>query len=275
MQKDKVEREQAILAEKAKELEKLQRVPEIKIEPSPKKEEVSIVVDGDKTESEADNEEALQKNGILVKEEFYQNQTTDLEKQIEELKKKMVRQNEEERIVMLNEALDVQTKAKEQEAVQQPIVQEENSEIINEESEEVQTVHQEIKDAEMKFEDQEEEAQGVISQNLAITAKMEVLVKFQQNIDSVMNMLLLRQHTPTFRGVKNMVEKQVHKEFTKEHLQQILHVAPFFYNHKWESKFGTMDLILSVPKNIEELMNNNGGDVSEDSFAGNMSSSLI
>jgi len=59
MQKDKVEREQAILAEKAKELEKLQRVPEIKIEPSPKKEEVSIVVDGDKTESEADNEEAL------------------------------------------------------------------------------------------------------------------------------------------------------------------------------------------------------------------------
>jgi len=37
--------------------------------------------------------------------------------------------------------------------VQQPIVQEENSEIINEESEEVQTVHQEIKDAEMKFED--------------------------------------------------------------------------------------------------------------------------
>jgi len=43
----------------------------------------------------------------LVKEEFYQNQTTDLEKQIEELKKKMVRQNEEERIVMLNEALDI------------------------------------------------------------------------------------------------------------------------------------------------------------------------
>jgi len=96
------------LAEKARELEMLEKAPEIKIEPTPKKEEVQIVVDGDKTESEADNtEELLQKSGIDVKQEFYQNQTSDLEKQIEDLKKKMAKQNEVERNEMLNEAYDI------------------------------------------------------------------------------------------------------------------------------------------------------------------------
>jgi hypothetical protein len=93
MQRDKLEKEQAIFAEKARELENFNKAQEIKVEEaSPKKEAVQIIVDEENTESEADDNQQIsspQKSGIAVKSEFYQNQQTDLEKEIEAIKLKI------------------------------------------------------------------------------------------------------------------------------------------------------------------------------------------
>lgn len=48
------------------------------------------------------------------------------------------------------------------------------------------------------------------------------------------------------------------------------------YNHKWEVKFGDTHLHLSVPKNIDEILNGNACScVSEDHFCGQLTTSLI
>lgn len=68
-------------------------------------------------------------------------------------------------------------------------------------------------------------------------------------------MINLRQKPPIFNAIKAQVEATVKKNLSKVHIQQIMQVAPFMYNHKWEVKFGDTHLNLSVPKNIDDLLN--------------------
>lgn len=51
-----------------------------------------------------------------------------------------------------------------------------------------------------------------------------------------------------------MVEDQSKREFTIDHIRQILHIEPDLYHHKWERKFGKMELVLSIPHNMEEIL---------------------
>lgn len=69
-----------------------------------------------------------------------------------------------------------------------------------------------------------------------------------------MNLLISRQTTTTFSNIKAGVENQTKRQFKLSHLQQILQVTPFMYNHKWEMKMGKMEAIISVPKNIESVL---------------------
>jgi hypothetical protein len=104
---------------------------------------------------------------------------------------------------------------------------------------------------------------------LPLPNSMMFLLKFQKAIDTALNMINLRQKAPLFNVIKSQVEKLVQKNLTKEHIQRILHIAPFMYNHKWEVKFGDTHLVLTVPKNIEEILAGPScACVSEDHFCG-------
>ena len=37
------------------------------------------------------------------------------------------------------------------------------------------------------------------------------------------------------------------------HFQQLLNLEPSFYNHKWEIKQGKQELMITHPKNIDEI----------------------
>ena len=47
------------------------------------------------------------------------------------------------------------------------------------------------------------------------------------------------------------------------------------YNHKWEVKFGSTHLVLTVPRNIDVLLNGDLSHVSEDNFQGQLTTSMI
>ena len=51
-----------------------------------------------------------------------------------------------------------------------------------------------------------------------------------------------------------MVEDQSKREFSVEHFRQILQIEPDLYHHKWERKFGKMEIVLTIPQNMEEIL---------------------
>lgn len=69
-----------------------------------------------------------------------------------------------------------------------------------------------------------------------------------------MNILYTRQEAFTYTNIRKMVEDQSKREFTVEHFRQMLQIEPDLYHHKWERKFGKMDLVLTIPQNMEEIL---------------------
>ena len=110
---------------------------------------------------------------------------------------------------------------------------------------------------------------------LRLPRHMELLLKFQQSLDSCINLLIsTRQTVPTFTSIKGLVESQIGRTFSMTHFQQILKVAPTFYNHKWEMKM-KMELIVTCPRNSDELVNDGSAVPSEESMIGSLAGSII
>ena len=175
--------------------------------------------------------------------------------------------------------------------IEQELVQE-DAEIVDEseqqsekqqEPEQVQ-VQQYVQEEEVQMEDvqieeqhQEEieevlELPKVLSEELHLPSKMKLLLEFQSALDNAINFTLARQQMPTFSNVKAFIEQQNRRQFSISHIQQILKVVPFMYNHKWEIKFGKMELILSVPKNMNELLTDSSISPSEEAWQGSLGS---
>ena len=46
----------------------------------------------------------------------------------------------------------------------------------------------------------------------------------------------------------------MHRQFNLAYLQQILHVSPYLYNHKWEMKYDKYELVFLIPSNTIEVI---------------------
>ena len=51
-------------------------------------------------------------------------------------------------------------------------------------------------------------------------------------------------------------------------MKQIIMIQPKFYHHRWEMKFGKIELVISIPQNIEEVIA--GMEASENTLNGQM-----
>jgi len=73
-------------------------------------------------------------------------------------------------------------------------------------------------------------------------------------IDKSIMLLTSRQRQATYSRLKETFELYSKKEFRLDYIRQILTVTPNFFNHKWESKQGGMELVFSIPQNIREIL---------------------
>ena len=122
----------------------------------------------------------------------------------------------------------------------------------------------------------EEEVERAIPQTLALSHKMNMLFNFQTAIDQNLNFLVItRNIVPTFSALKQSVESQTKREFKVSHFQQIISVAPFFYNHKWELRQGKYELVITLPKNSEAIVKDQNVRPSEDSYSGRINGDLM
>lgn len=83
---------------------------------------------------------------------------------------------------------------------------------------------------------------------------MQILVDQMQCLDIALNMCILRDTNTSFTNLKQLIEQQSKRQFTLRQFQQILKVAPFMYNHRWEIKHGKYELLISIPSNILDLL---------------------
>ena len=93
-----------------------------------------------------------------------------------------------------------------------------------------------------------------IPEHLPLPESLKTLHTFQGAIDHTMNMLMVRQQSLTFTSIKEMVERSTMRTFTLDSFRKVLAIAPFFYNHDWELKLGKMELMVSLPSNILDIV---------------------
>lgn len=68
-----------------------------------------------------------------------------------------------------------------------------------------------------------------------------------------MNMILIKNQTPTFTNLKNIIQLQTKRQFNMSHFQQLIKLEPGFFNHRWESKMGKMELVITHPANVDVI----------------------
>lgn len=145
-----------------------------------------------------------------------------------------------------------------QQPVQQ-VQQEEIQSIIDTEEEDQESnsvIEQDGEDQEMSEQISEVKVyHRQIPLELELPMNQEILLVNQKCLDTAINMAISRQQTATFSTLKPFVEGQSQRTFQMKHIQQILSVVPWMYNHKWEMRQGKPDLVLSFPENIEQLVN--------------------
>lgn len=93
-----------------------------------------------------------------------------------------------------------------------------------------------------------------IPTELDLPVQFDLLHMIQKVLDNSINMCHSRQLQATFSNLKSYVEGQCNRTFMIKHIQQMLELVPWMYNHKWEIKFGKPDLVLSFPENLEQLL---------------------
>lgn len=141
----------------------------------------------------------------------------------------------------MNEAIQVQQERRQEEA-------------------ETHDVRMQIEEAQPELEEPEPVQEQIVQKTLEISSslplpeKMRLLLQFQQCLDTALNFSLARQQTTTFTLLRQTIEGQTQRNFRIAHFQQILTMAPHFYNHRWEMKGGKPELIITIPSNIEEVI---------------------
>lgn len=58
----------------------------------------------------------------------------------------------------------------------------------------------------------------------------------------------------TFPELKKAIQIATKREFTYEIFAQVLEVAPKMFNHHWQLRKHRHELMIDVPKNIEEIL---------------------
>ena len=105
---------------------------------------------------------------------------------------------------------------------------------------------------------------------------MKLLVAFQHSLDSSINMLASRQLAFTFSNLKRNVEAETKRQLSLSHFQQIIKVAPFLYNHKWEFKqLGKQELVINMPKNMTDILKDQIIPASEEAHNGFITGSIM
>lgn len=95
--------------------------------------------------------------------------------------------------------------------------------------------------------------------DLPLPEKYKHLLNIFEEIDRSINLLKNRAQATLFSTISAMIERQIHRQVTTNHLQRILHLVPAFYIHKWEMRKGKMELNVEIPHNIKvviEMMEN-------------------
>ena len=69
-----------------------------------------------------------------------------------------------------------------------------------------------------------------------------------------MNILYTRSEGFSYTNIRKMVEDQSKREFSVEHFRQILQIEPDLYHHRWERNVGMMEIVLTIPQNMEEIL---------------------
>jgi hypothetical protein len=87
--------------------------------------------------------------------------------------------------------------------------------------------------------------------SLCLPIEYKHLQKLFEYLDNNLNFVKSRKIVPTFSLMKEAIEKSLGKQFTLDHIKQIMHVAPTFYNVKWELKENVSELVIEVPQNIK------------------------
>ena len=93
-----------------------------------------------------------------------------------------------------------------------------------------------------------------IPENLELNCQSKNLVKVFININQALNFYNSRGMPATFSKIQEFVEKNTQREFTINSFRQILTLVPNFFNHKWEHHKGKMELVISIPANIMDIV---------------------
>ena len=54
--------------------------------------------------------------------------------------------------------------------------------------------------------------------------------------------------------MSQMIAQSLGKTFKEKHFRRILNLVPGFYIHKWQMKKGKMELMIDIPQNVNELL---------------------
>lgn len=101
---------------------------------------------------------------------------------------------------------------------------------------------------------------------LPLPSKMETLCILRKNLDQNINFLFTRGQQASFVNLKPQIENSCGRTFTVSHIQQMLEVCSWLYNHKWEVKFGKPELVVTIPSNIDALLSERETTASQTSF---------
>ena len=65
----------------------------------------------------------------------------------------------------------------------------------------------------------------------------------------------IRQETSTFDKLKDTIQKRTGREFTQNLFKQILSVKPSFFDHHWENKGSSYELVITSSNSNPGLFN--------------------
>ena len=121
---------------------------------------------------------------------------------------------------------------------------------------EVRGDHEE--DSEEDVEMLEEASPKKCNLNLPLPAHLNHMMKLFEQFD--VNFRLSRQRheswSITLETLSAMIESSYNRNFKESHFRQFLTIVPGFYLHKWEMRKGRLQLMVDIPADLNEQMEN-------------------
>ncbi|CDW91756.1 UNKNOWN [Stylonychia lemnae] len=111
--------------------------------------------------------------------------------------------------------------------------------------------------------------------SLVLPVHYKSLLNLFSQMDQTINFLRNRKTPLSFINISKTVEQSLKRKFTSHHLQQILFVAPYMYNHYFEAKSRGYELMIEIPKNIRQIIENQKIQPTNEAFDQQMLSDLL